>query len=297
MAVNIINDYGSVGDEDEERDLLLMDDFLDELKFKTPKEDQMERTNYGVPRNQRIIRHVYIIVIIICGLLLLSGLTFWMVNGNQTNISNESNLVRMNHCVNQSSPVLGGVDVVAYFSLDPESDAVFGIEEYSYNLDGYTFYFSTSKNLALFVKLSHYYIPQFGGFCAYGISSEPYWKWANVKSSGPQANPNSWIIIHNKLYVFMYDLPKALFVEGDISIKIGKGEENWNNFLEQENIDDIYYNQNGVFFNTRCLWWDRDCGHDGNYCLTDYDAHKLQNMTLEIYGHETQSSTSSTSLF
>jgi hypothetical protein len=44
---------------------------------------------------------------------------------------------------------------------------------------------------------------QWGGFCAYGISSETWWTWSMVEQSGPEADPNVWEIIDGKLYFFM----------------------------------------------------------------------------------------------
>ncbi len=75
-------------------------------------------------------------------------------------------------CLQPSAgPVLSGYDLVAYFSLEEGADAVVGSEDYSttYGDHGneYTFYFSSSENLALFEADPESYLPQNGGFCSW----------------------------------------------------------------------------------------------------------------------------------
>lgn len=78
-------------------------------------------------------------------------------------------------CVSKNSPVLSGYDVVAYFSLDEGADGVQGTEEFTATYQEYTFYFSSQDNLNQFEANPSKYAPQWGGFCAYGISSESFW--------------------------------------------------------------------------------------------------------------------------
>lgn len=47
-------------------------------------------------------------------------------------------------------PVLLGVDLVAYFSLEESESAVFGSEDYASTYNGYLFYFSSAENQELF---------------------------------------------------------------------------------------------------------------------------------------------------
>lgn len=149
-------------------------------------------------------------------------------------------------CLDTSSPVLFGYDLVAYFSMDSDSDGVlgsvkhhstFGDDEYTY-----TFYFSTSENKALFDADPTAYLPQFGGFCSWGIAEEDFW---DKKNMGPSADPNVWSIIDGKLYFFMFDTPQSKFMDGDTSEYIAEGEKRWLN----------WYNGSAAF-NTGCSWWD-----------------------------------------
>jgi YHS domain-containing protein len=90
--------------------------------------------------------------------------------------------------------LLDGYDVVAYHSLAEDDGAILGSAEYSATYEGYTFYFSNEANKKSFEKKPSEWAPQWGGFCSYGISSESFWTYDTIKTSGPMANPNSWLI-------------------------------------------------------------------------------------------------------
>lgn len=56
-----------------------------------------------------------------------------------------------NECTgNTDLPVLGGVDVVAYFSLEAGAAAMFGYETHQYHVGGYKFYFVSEENKKIF---------------------------------------------------------------------------------------------------------------------------------------------------
>ena len=84
-----------------------------------------------------------------------------------------------------------GIDVVAYFSLEENEQAVKGKKEFSYSWEGFTWQFSTQKNLDAFKEDPEKYIPQYDGFCAYAVSR-------NYTAS---IDPNAWTIHDGKLYV------------------------------------------------------------------------------------------------
>ena len=49
-------------------------------------------------------------------------------------------------------PVLGGVDVVAYFALPPGSSATLGIDRHNVTLGEYTFHFASAENAEMFAS-------------------------------------------------------------------------------------------------------------------------------------------------
>ena len=58
---------------------------------------------------------------------------------------------------------------------------------------------------------------QYGGFCSYGISHESQWTSTNL---GPNTNPDTWQILHGKLYMFMYGLPMGEFMDGEVETRL-----------------------------------------------------------------------------
>lgn len=69
--------------------------------------------------------------------------------------------------------VMGGYDVVAYFSLSDGDSGVLGSADYSYNLTSsdqgdeigpYEFHFSSHDNLAEFASSPWTFAPKYGGF-------------------------------------------------------------------------------------------------------------------------------------
>lgn len=120
-------------------------------------------------------------------------------------------------------PVMNGADTVSYFSLTEGEAAKYGTGEYKVSYNGYTFWFVSGENKALFEVDPSRYIPMWGGFCAYGIAEEDWWTSANL---GPDTDPNSWTILGGKLYFFRSEYPKSLFME-NIALNLRLGEDNW----------------------------------------------------------------------
>ncbi|MBN8577873.1 MAG: YHS domain protein [Cytophagales bacterium] len=83
---------------------------------------------------------------------------------------------------------VGGYDVVAYFT---QQAAVKGSSNFSFSWDEVTWHFSSSENLNLFKEHPQRYAPQFGGWCAYGVSE-------NHKSP---TQPEAFTIVNEKLYL------------------------------------------------------------------------------------------------
>lgn len=91
--------------------------------------------------------------------------------------------------VDENGLAIGGYDVVSYFS----EGATKGKKSISTTHDGATYYFSSRENLASFKADPDKYLPQYGGFCAWGV--------AEKKSMFP-INPETFDIVDGKLYLF-----------------------------------------------------------------------------------------------
>lgn len=81
-----------------------------------------------------------------------------------------------------------GYDAVAYFT---EGKNVKGQATFAFTYAGAVWHFANENNLNLFKKSPENYMPQFGGYCAYGMS----------RGYKAETQPNAWTIVEGKLYL------------------------------------------------------------------------------------------------
>ncbi len=91
--------------------------------------------------------------------------------------------------VDENGLAIGGYDVVAYFSNETQR----GMEVFSAEYNGVTYHFSSRANMKAFKKKPQKYLPQFDGYCAWGMA---------VKGSKFPVNPEAFDIVDGKLYLF-----------------------------------------------------------------------------------------------
>ena len=91
--------------------------------------------------------------------------------------------------IDDNGLAIGGYDVVAYFS----GEATQGSENYSTEFNDATYYFSSAENLAAFKESPKQYLPQFDGYCAWGVGA---------KEAKFPINPETFDIVDGKLYLF-----------------------------------------------------------------------------------------------
>lgn len=92
--------------------------------------------------------------------------------------------------VDDNGLAIGGYDVVGYFT---SAAAIKGNASIKAVHKGVTYWFSSQENKALFQKEPTKYLPQCGGYCAWGV--------AEKKSKFP-INPETFDIVDGKLYFF-----------------------------------------------------------------------------------------------
>jgi YHS domain-containing protein len=90
--------------------------------------------------------------------------------------------------VDKTGVILKGYDPVAYFK---QNQAVKGDPKYSSSYGGATYYFASADDKAEFDKAPAKYAPQYGGFCANGMT----------KRKLSDIDPNVFLIYKGKLYV------------------------------------------------------------------------------------------------
>lgn len=108
---------------------------------------------------------------------------------------------------------LHGYDPVAYFTSGrPEH----GKAEYTAKHDGAAYYFASETNREAFQANPEKYVPQYGGYCAYGVS-------VAKKFDG---DPRFWKIVGGKLYLNL-NAEIAQAFEADIKGAIKKADGHW----------------------------------------------------------------------
>ena len=106
-----------------------------------------------------------------------------------------------------------GYDPVAYFEL---SKPVKGSEQFKYQWMGATWRFSSESNRDRFSKDPEKYAPQYGGYCAYGVT-EGY---------AAATDPQAWKIVDGKLYL-NYDKEVGRLWSKNIAKNIHKADSLW----------------------------------------------------------------------
>ncbi len=105
-------------------------------------------------------------------------------------------------------PAIGGYDPVAYFSA---GEPTIGSGRYRAEHRGVVYQFSSEKNLDAFREDADKYVPQYGGYCAFGMR---YGQKSRV-------DPKAWRIVDGKLYLLLNHGTRAMWerkVDENISI-------------------------------------------------------------------------------
>jgi uncharacterized membrane protein len=127
------------------------------------------------------------------------------------------------HTATQSTPrstynstrgvALDGYDVVAYFTA---GKPIRGQSTLTVDWQGTVWRFATAANRDAFASAPDKYAPQFGGFCAYGVS----------RGYAVDIDPDAWSIVDGKLYL-NYSKSVQRTWEKDRTSYIEKARVNW----------------------------------------------------------------------
>ncbi len=108
---------------------------------------------------------------------------------------------------------LHGVDPVAFLAIGNRID---GTDKFTGVHEGVAYYFASEDNLKTFKNAPDQYVPEYGGFCAFGAS-------VGKKFDG---DPRYASIHNNKLYVFLNEAVLKEFNK-DPDGTIAKANQNW----------------------------------------------------------------------
>lgn len=107
----------------------------------------------------------------------------------------------------------GGYDVVAYHS---EGQAQRGTGWHVANHKDTIYLFASKKNRKAFLKNPDKYLPQYGGYCAYGLAVGKKF----------YADPTVWKVVDGKLYLNLDTKIQKKF-DSELAENIKKADANW----------------------------------------------------------------------
>lgn len=115
---------------------------------------------------------------------------------------------------------INGYDPVAIFK---ESKTVKGIDSLSYTWMNASWRFASRENLEAFINDPEKYAPQYGGYCAYGVS----------EGHKSPTEIDTWTILDDKLY-FNYNRNVKKLWDQDREGHIRRADENWKTVKDQK---------------------------------------------------------------
>lgn len=120
----------------------------------------------------------------------------------------------------ENKVAIQGFDPVAYFE---SNKATLGNKDISAELNGAIYYFSNEENKIVFLKNPSYYQPQFGGYCAYGMS----------EGHKAPIMPEAFTIVDNKLYLNYNLKVKEMWLK-EQKERIVRANENWDKLTDNK---------------------------------------------------------------
>ncbi|MFN0048379.1 MAG: YHS domain-containing (seleno)protein [Cytophagales bacterium] len=124
---------------------------------------------------------------------------------------------KANHNADDSKIALQGYSPVSYLDL---GIAQKGLKEYKANYDGLAYYFTSKEQKGKFDANPQKYLPQYGGYCAFGVSVGAKFR----------TDPNKFVAKDGKYFLFLYDLEvdaQQLWLDGTHDKLVAKADGNW----------------------------------------------------------------------
>lgn len=106
-----------------------------------------------------------------------------------------------------------GYDPVAYFTLNR---ALKGSPSFMAKHDGATYWFADAESQRAFLAQPDKYVPQYGGFCAFGVA----------KGAKPEIDPLAFSVVEGKLYLNKNPEIQSRWLK-DVPGMIKSADENW----------------------------------------------------------------------
>ncbi|NQZ44709.1 MAG: hypothetical protein HRT65_10390 [Flavobacteriaceae bacterium] len=128
--------------------------------------------------------------------------------------------------IDNSNIALQGYSPVSYLDL---GIAQKGLKEFKSTHNKVVYYFTDAEQKKQFDKAPERYVPQYGGFCAFGI-------YAGAKF---RPDPNKFIVKDGKYYLFLYNLEldaqQLWMAENDHKKLVNTANTNWGSLSKTYN--------------------------------------------------------------
>lgn len=124
---------------------------------------------------------------------------------------------KMANNIDDSKIALQGYSPISYLDL---GIAQKGLKEYKATYDGLAYYFTSEDQKKSFENNPKKYLPQYGGYCAFGISVGAKFR----------VDPNKFVVKDGKYFLFLYDLEvdaQQLWLAGNYKELVQKADANW----------------------------------------------------------------------
>ena len=115
---------------------------------------------------------------------------------------------------------VNGYDQVAYFT---DGKSIAGSKDFEYRWMNATWRFATTAHRAAFAKNPQEYVPQYVGYCAYGVGDK------HAVGSDPEA----WKIVEGKLYLNYNKKVQQMWL-ADVQGFIKKVDQNWPKLISKQ---------------------------------------------------------------
>lgn len=136
-------------------------------------------------------------------------------------IFSHSSLVFAAQFFERNGLAIDGYDSVAYFT---EQKPVKGSPEFRVEFEGSTFQFASEVHRDTFAANPEKFVPQYGGYCAYGMA----------RGYKAKIDPVAFTVIRDKLYLNYSDAVRTRWLS-DVPDYIQQADANWPEVQKQTN--------------------------------------------------------------
>lgn len=125
--------------------------------------------------------------------------------------------LKKNHNIDDSKIALQGYSPVSYLDL---GIAQRGLKEYKATHNGIAYYFTSEAQKKTFEASPEKYLPQYGGYCAFGVSVGAKFR----------VDPTKFVVKDGKYFLFLYDVEvdaQQLWLAENHQKVVKKADANW----------------------------------------------------------------------